>query len=81
MARVKRKFTSEELAEIRRLRSINVLFVEIAHKFNTNVQCIKNAFYRGRPTRTVTPQDCMPAALKAWPAGVDFGPDELEVRA
>jgi hypothetical protein len=79
MARINRKFTAEEMAEIKRLRSVNIKFGEIANRFKTNVQCVKNAFYYSRVSQNVSTQDRMPAALKAWPAGVDFRPDELKL--
>jgi hypothetical protein len=72
-------YTTTELAEIAQLRREGKSWNEIASHMKLDVMSVTNAFHRNSKTRQ--PVDTMPRALRPWPVGVNFRPDELEVRA
>jgi hypothetical protein len=80
-AKKSRRYTPADISVIRRMRARGDKWKPIAELFGTTEAAVKNAvLYRDGASGAHVP-DVMPRAIKAWPVGVDFTPDELQVFA
>jgi len=78
-AKKSRRYTAADIAAIRKMRAHGAKWKPIAALFDTTEAAVKNAvLYRDGATGAHV-RDVTPRAIKDWPIGVDFAPDELQV--
>jgi hypothetical protein len=75
------RYSAADISRIKAMRKKGMKWKLIAEKFSVTPASVKNAvLYRDGATGSYVP-DVMPRALRPWPSGVNFNPDELQVRA